>query len=447
MDNNSENMTAKEQLDLSVTSTQNEQVMEGIIQGMTDGVILVGLDGRVQYVNPAVAAILDKDPEKLIGKILASLFYEYSENDQFNQTLLNAIIDPEQKQYDTVPYYTGDRFKQLHVMTSVLWVGDTRRGIIMLINDITELASLKIRYAQQITTLLDSLVQALSTAIDERSHYTASHTRNMVKMGEHFLDWLDQSDSQKKIAKDRRRAFLMSVWLHDVGKLTIPLEIMDKATRLGERMDEIETRLDRIHLLDRIALLEGRLSEEEYREKEAQREKLASEIRRIDRAGFLSDEDLAYIASLEALTYEEEDGSSRKLLSKEEMECLKIRKGTLTDEERTQMQDHVVLTKKILEKVEFPDAYAKVPIWASMHHEFINGRGYPDHKEKEKIPVEVRLLTILDILEALTAKDRPYKKPFATDRAFQILHGMATDGFIDEDILNLFEKSRAWEGI
>ena len=446
MDNYAENQP-KEQPDLHKTVTLNERIMQGILQGMSDGVILVGLDGKVLYANPAVAAILDREPEKLNGKILASLFYEYSENDQFNQTLLNAIIDPEQEQYDTVPYYTGSKFKQLHVLTSVLSVDDQRQGTIMLITDITELASLKIRYAQQITTLLDSLVKAFSTAIDERSHYTANHTRNMVKMGESFLGWLDQSDAQKKIAKDRRRAFLMSVWLHDVGKLTIPLEIMDKATRLGEHMGEIEIRLDRIHLLDRIAMLEGRMTKEEYEDKEAKRGQMADEIRRIDRAGFLSDEDLAYIASLEELTYEEEDGSLQKFLTEEEVECLKIRKGTLTDEERTQMQDHVVLTKKILDKVEFPEAYAKVPLWASMHHEFINGSGYPDHRKKEEIPVEVRLLTILDIFEALTAKDRPYKKPFAPERAFQILHGMASDGYLDPDILGLFEQSRAWEGI
>ncbi|MCR5283040.1 MAG: HD domain-containing protein, partial [Lachnospiraceae bacterium] len=311
--------------------------------------------------------------------------------------------------------------------------------------DITELASLKIRYAQQITTLLDSLVQALSTAIDERSHYTANHTRNMVRMGEQFLNWLDQTESQKKIAKDRRRAFLMSIWLHDVGKLTIPLEIMDKATRLGEHMEQIRTRLGRIHLLDRIVMLEGRISKEEYQNREAEREKAEQEIQRIDHAGFLSPEDLAYIEALEKRSYEEEDGSVQMLLTPEEIRCLKIPKGTLTDEERGQMQDHVVLTRKILEKVEFPDAYKNVPLWASMHHEFMNGSGYPDHRKKEEIPAEVRLLTILDIFEALTATDRPYKKPFTSERAFQILHGMATDGFLDADILDLFEKSRAWE--
>ena len=95
--------------------------MEGIIDGMSDGVLLVSPAGRVQYVNPAITSILDKQREELIDRPLASLFYGHSENDLFNQTLLNAVKDPEKKQYDTVPYFTGSKTKQLHVMTSVLW--------------------------------------------------------------------------------------------------------------------------------------------------------------------------------------------------------------------------------------------------------------------------------------------------------------------------------------
>ncbi len=447
MKNNSDNGADAENLDLSLPSTQKEQIMEGILHGMSDGVLLISPGGRVQYANPAISAILDKQPEELIGHRLASLFYEYSENDLFNQTLLNAIIDPEQKQYDTVPYFTGTETKQLHVMTSVLWLNGSRGGIIMLINDITELASLKIRYAQQITALLDSLVKALSTAIDERSHYTANHTRNMVEMGRHFLDWLDGQDTFLKFEGEQKRAFLMSVWLHDVGKLIIPLKVMDKATRLGDRLDQIEKRLDRVHLLDKIALLESRIDEAAYQSREALRDEQLTAIRRIDRAGFLSDEDLSFLEDLGDLTFEDEDGTKRALLTEEEMRCLKIRKGTLTDEERSLMQGHVTMTRKILENVQFPDAYTKVPDWAGMHHELINGTGYPDQKKNEEIPAPVRLLTILDIFEALTAKDRPYKKPFPPDKAFQILRSMAAEGSLDPEILSLFQQSRAWENI
>ena len=93
------------------------------------------------------------------------------------------------------------------------------------------------------------------------------------------------------------------------------------------------------------------------------------------------------------------------------------------------------------------DDYLMVRDWASSHHELLNGKGYPEHKSGNVISKEVRLLTILDIYEALTAKDRPYKKPIPPDKALQILHSMADEGSIDENILDLFEKSNAWRAV
>ena len=110
-----------------------------------------------------------------------------------------------------------------------------------------------IHYAVQISQLLDSLVKSLSTAVDERSAYTGSHTRHMVQIAEHFLDWLEKTNNDWNFDNDKRNAFLMSVWLHDIGKLAIPLEVMDKATRLGSLLPELEERLRVIGLLDRIA--------------------------------------------------------------------------------------------------------------------------------------------------------------------------------------------------
>ena len=145
--------------------------------------------------------------------------------------------------------------------------------------------------------------------------------------------------------------------------------------------------------------------------------------------------------------YTEEDGTEVSVLTEDELSCLSIKKGTLTDEERTVMQSHVSVTKKILDRIDFPDDYLMVRDWASSHHELLNGKGYPEHKCGNDISKEVRLLTILDIYEALTAKDRPYKKPIPPDKALQILHSMADEGSIDENILDLFEKSNAWRAV
>ena len=221
-----------------------------------------------------------------------------------------------------------------------------------------------IYYAVQISLLLDSLVKSLSTAVDERSAYTGSHTRHMVQIAEHFLGWLEKTKNDWNFDSDKRNAFLMSVWLHDIGKLAIPLEVMDKATRLGSLLPELEERLRVIGLL-----------------------------------------------------------------------------------ERNIMESHAVKTKRILQDVKFPKIYAQVPVWAADHHEFLNGKGYPGHIAAEDIPPEARLLTILDVFEALTAKDRPYKKPMPLRKALLVLDNMASCGQIDPDILALFKKSRAWRGV
>lgn len=303
------------------------------------------------------------------------------------------------------------------------------------------------QYSDQISDLLDSLVKSLSSAIDERSHYTANHTRNMVVVAEAFLDWMEQTNHPGQFDKEKRKAFLMSIWLHDVGKLAIPLEVMDKATRLGDALQDVEERLRIIGLLDRIAFLEGSLSEEEYSSRNHERERLLQFILRINEGGFLSDEDRTIAEDLAGKTYIDEDGTVRPWVTKEEADCLLIPKGTLTQKERDVMESHVVITNHILSQVRFPKAYSQVPLWASSHHEYINGEGYPAGVQAAKIPQEARLLTILDVFDALTAQDRPYKKPMSPEKALSILDSMVQEGKLDAEILSLFKESQAWKVI
>lgn len=122
-----------------------------------------------------------------------------------------------------------------------------------------------------------------------------------------------------------------------------------------------------------------------------------------------------------------------------------IRKGTLTNEERAIMQDHVVMTRRMLEQMSLGEDYQNVVTFASQHHERLNGSGYPEGLKADQICKEVRLLIIIDVFEALTARDRPYKEPMPPEKALGILYNMAGNGEIDMDILKLFEQSRAWE--
>lgn len=318
----------------------------------------------------------------------------------------------------------------------------------LLISAISSQAAISItnmKYSEQITSLLDSLVGALSTAIDERTPYNANHTRNMVRYASNFLDWLEATGNEWRFDANRRRTFLLSVWLHDVGKLVVPLEVMDKENRLGAKTKDVRTRFRFIALLDRMALLDGHIDADELARRNAEREEALAFIERVNCAGFMPDEEIARVEEIAAKTYIDENGEEKPWLTPEERVCLAIRKGTLTAEERAEMESHVVVTGRILEHVNFPKMYAETPRWAAMHHEFLNGRGYPNHLTAESIPREVRLLTIIDIYDALTAVDRPYKPAMPTEKALGILRSMAVEGSLDSELLELFIKSKAWE--
>ena len=317
--------------------------------------------------------------------------------------------------------------------------------LVMAISSQAAISLTNMLYAEQIIVLLDSLVGALSAAIDERTPYNANHTRNMVRYAERFLDWLDSENSEWRFDTDRRRTFLLSVWLHDVGKLVVPLEVMDKESRLGPKLEGIRQRFRTMALLDRISVLEGRLSKSRAAEKDTIRKTGMSLIERVNTAGFVTDEDLARIDTLANRTFKDENGRMQRWLTEDEQGDLSVRKGTLTAEERAIMENHASVTARILEHVSFPKMYAQVPEWAASHHEYLNGKGYPAHLTAKDIPREVRLLTILDVFDALTAQDRPYKPPMPAEKALGILHSMVEEGSLDGDVLALFERSRAWE--
>ncbi|MPM03273.1 hypothetical protein SDC9_49538 [bioreactor metagenome] len=300
-------------------------------------------------------------------------------------------------------------------------------------------------YSAEIIETLDSFAKVMSTAIDARTPYNANHTRNMVKYGSRFLNWLEATGNEWRMDEAECRQFLMSIWLHDVGKLAIPQEIMDKESRLGSRLSQIEQRFTVIGLLNKISLLSGTIDEVEYNRRVKALNDADALIHQVNNTDFLSDETLAAINALSKRTYINEKGESCLWITSEEYDSLSIRKGTLTEAEREVIESHVTMTAKMLDEMKFSRNYAKVPEWASSHHEFLNGRGYPNHKTADALSREVRLLTILDIFDALTARDRPYKAPMPTEDALVILDGMVKDGQLDGTILSLFKQSNAWQ--
>lgn len=296
------------------------------------------------------------------------------------------------------------------------------------------------KLSEHVSELLHSFVKVMASAIDTRSPYNANHSRSMARYGEKFIAWLNAGDYGWRFEEKDIDPFIMSIWLHDVGKLVIPLEVMDKATRLGDRKEHLMQKISTGILMERIHGLEHPKEKEIADAKIKELEEAKELFLSADSAGFLPNEKLDEIRRVGAKTCLNDQGEEIPLLDEEELICMTVQKGTLTDEERGIMQSHVVNTEKMLSQMVFKGDYAKVPIWASAHHEFLNGKGYPKHLSAEELPKETRLLTILDVYDALTAEDRPYKPPMPQEKAFGILHSMVDDGQIDGDILELFEK-------
>ena len=299
-------------------------------------------------------------------------------------------------------------------------------------------------YAHQIRKMLDSYVKVMSTAIDARTPYNANHTKNMVIYATRFIDWLQNNYPGQYFDEQKKQEFIMSVWMHDIGKLITPLEIMDKQTRLAGNYRLLMDRLAKIRLLTRIAQLEGRMDKAESEQQLADIRYAEQLVHTVNEAGALTEDQIGQVKQLAAHTYIEVDGTVHGWITEQEQEQLMIRKGTLTSGERAIMQDHVEKTRMMLEQMALGDDYKDVLQWASQHHELLNGSGYPKGLKGDEICWEVRLLTILDVFEAMTAIDRPYKRPMSAEHVFRILHEMADQGQIDRKLLALFEQSRAW---
>lgn len=329
-------------------------------------------------------------------------------------------------------------------------VCEFNRDIVLGVESMASQAAITIqnvRYIQDIKELFQSFVRVMSSAIDERTPYNASHARHMAECADRFIDYLGKTEDQKHFSPSEKDELLMSILLHDIGKLVTPLEVMNKSKRLlPDQYMAFTHRMEIIRMQAEIDYLSGRITESEKKAVTDGTYSAASLVDETNTAGFVSDELLEKLRELREKTYIKEDGSSQPWLEDAEYSMLSIRKGTLSEEERRIMEEHVSVTDRLLSQIRFSSDLSHVREWAGAHHEYLNGTGYPAHKTAADIPYEVRIITILDIFDSLVADDRPYKRAVPVDRALSILRGMAgKEGKLDPALTELFTKSRCWE--
>jgi HD-GYP domain-containing protein (c-di-GMP phosphodiesterase class II) len=327
---------------------------------------------------------------------------------------------------------------------------------VYLIDLVTSLASLaaigltKMRLVRDLENLFNSFIRAIADAIDEKSPCTAGHVLRVAELTEKMALEVNRTDTGPLAAvrfnEDELTELRMAAWMHDVGKITTPEHIIEKSTKLETIYDRIELIRCRIELMKReaeIADLKARLGAGPYPPPPACRE-LDAQLAFLEAVNgdgeHLPEGAIERINRLAELTVRIQ-GREVPLLDSDEVRNLSIPHGTLTSEERTVIKNHVHLTARILGSLPFPKKMSRVPLFAGMHHEKIDGSGYPASLAGNEIPLQARMLAVADIFEALTAADRPYKRGKRLSEAMRILEFMADNRQLDGGLCDLLVES------
>ena len=305
--------------------------------------------------------------------------------------------------------------------------------------------------------LFESFISLINTAIDDKSPYTAGHCArvpqltmllaeavNNVKVGP--LRAFQMTD------KDRYELKIAGL-LHDCGKVTTPVHVVDKATKLEtifDRIALIDTRFEVVRRDIEIAALKARLAGDaavaaQCEERLAGIEDDRAFLRRCNVGGeFMNQADQDRVRGISTkYRWKDVEGKDADFLSEDELENLTIRAGTLTTAERQIINHHIEVTIQMLEALPWPKHLKNVPEYAGGHHERMDGKGYPRGLTREQMSVQARCMGIADIFEALTAKDRPYKKGKTLSESLEILGKFKLGGHIDPDLFDVF----LWEKV
>ena len=304
--------------------------------------------------------------------------------------------------------------------------------------------------------LLQAIVKMVATAIDEKSPYTGGHVQRVAKFTEEIVKEINHTESGSfagiNFNDDQAKEVKMAAWLHDVGKIITPEHIIDKSKKLETVFDRIELIKLRVELLKKQSIINrfNRQSETGGVNPEVP-EDMADEIRVLDEkftfmrgvntgGEFLRDESLDQLKEL-ATCQLEVAGEMQPLLNDDELKNLSIRKGTLTGKERDIINNHAAVTLKMLDSLPFPKKLVQVPAYAGMHHEKLDGSGYPQGLTAEQLPLPARILAVADVFEALTAADRPYKLGKLMSESMRIMGFMVKDNHLDSDLCDLIVES------
>jgi len=308
------------------------------------------------------------------------------------------------------------------------------------------------RLIQQLEELFESFISLINTAIDDKSPYTGGHCARVPTLTMMLAEAANRTQNgplKDFVLTDNDRYELkIAGLLHDCGKITTPVHVVDKSTKLQTIFDRIALIDARFEILKRdeeIAQLQGRQSQSGLTERIRQLDDDREFLRHCNIGSEkMSEADVSRVQSIAKYPMRNPQGDKSDFLDADEVENLTIRAGTLTAAERQIINHHIVVTIKMLEELPWPSHLRRVPEYAGGHHERMDGKGYPKGLTREQMSIQARLMGIADIFEALTAKDRPYKEGKTLTESLAILGKFKENGHIDPDLFDVFIREQVY---
>ena len=323
---------------------------------------------------------------------------------------------------------------------------------------------------KDLENLFESFIKLIASAIDAKSPYTGGHCERVPEITMMLAEAVHKTKNGPfadfKLSDQEMYELKIAAWLHDCGKVATPEFVVDKSTKLEtiyDRIHEVETRFAalkrdfEIKKLKKELMIERNQSlstneknkkindlKKDYQKTIRKIKKDLSFIKESNIGGeFMSGDKQQRINEIAQYKWKP-NGKMQNFLSEDEIYNLTIPRGTLTPEERQVINDHIVITINMLDELPYPKHLKNIPEFAGGHHEKLDGTGYPKGLTKEEMSVQARIMAIADIFEALTARDRPYKKGKTLSQAMRILGFMKDDAHIDVDLFDIFVKQKIY---
>jgi HD-GYP domain-containing protein (c-di-GMP phosphodiesterase class II) len=323
------------------------------------------------------------------------------------------------------------------------------------------------RLYEAIQRLFEGFVKASVTAIESRDPTTSGHSFRVANLTVALAETVDRATDGMyqgiRFTRDQMKEIRYASLLHDFGKVGVREEVLVKAKKLYPA--QLELIKQRFHFVKRSMQVESLQNKLDYVLEKGREEYLArvgefddgiaDQLREVDayfatvlqsnEPTVLPEGNFERLTDISARHFLDFDGADEALLNPDEVRLLSIRKGSLDESERLQIESHVVHTFNFLNQIPWTKEIRNIPEIARSHHEKLTGKGYPSKLNGPDIPLQTRMMTISDIFDALAASDRPYKRAVPVEKAVQILEMEVKDGNLDENLFRLFVDAKMWD--